>query len=70
MKTSSIVSLADLKSISFIPPVRERIEDLTQENLRALLEDDPKRWLETLAGVLQSMSSLASKQASIYSDTP
>jgi hypothetical protein len=70
MKTPTIVALSDLKSVSFVPPIRDRIEEVTQENLRALLEDDPKKWLEALADILQSVSALARKQASIYSDEP
>jgi hypothetical protein len=64
-KHTGVVSFSDLRAISFVPSIRERIEELASENLRALLEDDPEKWLKTLSSVLSSVTESISNQLSI-----
>ncbi len=62
MNIRLVPQVSDFKAMSFVPVIRDRIEDITSDNLRALLEDDQVKWLKALSIVLLSMSQLAKVQ--------
>lgn len=66
--TSQIVSYSDLRALSFVPVIRDKIEDSAKQNIRGLIEDSPKTWLRCLSEALADCSTIASAMAERHSD--
>jgi hypothetical protein len=63
--STHLISLSDLRALSFVQVIRDLIEEQAQENLRALIEDDPKKWLLCLVDALGQASNIAQSHAAI-----
>lgn len=52
-----VITNSDLRSLSFVPVIRNLIEKRSEDNLRALIEEDPRKWHLLLADILIEVGS-------------
>lgn len=67
--STHLISLSDLRALSFVQVIRDLIEEQAQENLRALIEDDPKKWLLCLVEALTQVSSIAKTMSAMQTSS-